>query len=43
MALYPRMIGRALEGDVERDFEPQLARACEERREIIERSELRMQ
>src|SRR6266536_3538843 len=26
MALYPRMVGCALEGDVERDLEPQLAR-----------------
>ena len=36
------MIGRALEGDVERDLDAELAGACEQPAEVLERAEARM-
>ena len=36
------MIRRALKSDVECDLHPELARACDQTREIVVRSELRM-
>ena len=42
MILQPRMIGRALDREVERDLQPVLARRRDEAAEVGERAELRM-
>ena len=42
MLLQPRMIGRALDREVERDLQPVLARRRDEAAEIVERAELGM-
>ena len=43
MLAHVRMVGRALERDVERELEPELAGAGDEPPEILERAELRVQ
>src|SRR5262249_12691983 len=40
MLLQPRMVGRALYGEVERDLDPELARARDQTFEVLERPQL---
>src|SRR2546421_1746428 len=42
MFLEPRVVGRALDREVERDLEPELARAHDEAVELLHRAELRI-
>ena len=39
---HPRVVGRRLEGDVERDLEPVARRRGDEAVEVVERAELRV-
>src|SRR5262249_39601508 len=42
MLAEPRVVGRALNREVERDLEPELPRLLDERPEVVERAELRV-